>query len=349
MKLGFMGIFSFGKKRTDASEREGQRGDGRGNSRVSGRDTGRSARASERRERTMAAAGGADRAPAAARVRRGAPGQETMLDPTLPEKQRARRRLVGAIALVLAAVVILPMVLDSHPKPVTNDIAISIPDQDGGRARARGTDASVRSAANNPAMLAMDSNDSESVKNAANTMNATDAAAPDSPPASLKANTQASQAGQGTIGTAANSATSNAAAPGRLAAGGPAKTTAKVATATTAATASTASTGTGKSETNYPRPQPAPSGSASDASLPPTPATPGSRYVVQLGAFNSDAAAREWVSKLKNIGVPAYTDHVKQANGVTQVMLRAGPFADRTVAQAAVLKVRRAGLSEAGH
>ncbi len=50
-----------------------------------------------------------------------------MLDPTLPEKQRARRRLVGAIALVAAAVIILPMVLDSHPKPVTDDISIDIP------------------------------------------------------------------------------------------------------------------------------------------------------------------------------------------------------------------------------
>src|SRR5476649_1834526 len=50
-----------------------------------------------------------------------------MLDPTLPEKQRARRRLVGAVALVLAAVIVLPMVLDSHPKPVTDDISIDIP------------------------------------------------------------------------------------------------------------------------------------------------------------------------------------------------------------------------------
>jgi DedD protein len=51
-------------------------------------------------------------------------------DPVLPEKKRARRRLVGAVALVLAAVVGLPMVLDSEPKPVTDDIAIDIPSKD---------------------------------------------------------------------------------------------------------------------------------------------------------------------------------------------------------------------------
>ncbi|MDE2609850.1 MAG: SPOR domain-containing protein [Burkholderiales bacterium] len=51
------------------------------------------------------------------------------VDPLLPEKQRARRRLVGALALVLAAVIVLPMVLDSKPKPATGDIAIEIPNQ----------------------------------------------------------------------------------------------------------------------------------------------------------------------------------------------------------------------------
>jgi DedD protein len=51
-------------------------------------------------------------------------------DPVLPEKKRARRRLVGAVALVLAAVIGLPMILDSEPKPVADDIAIDIPSKD---------------------------------------------------------------------------------------------------------------------------------------------------------------------------------------------------------------------------
>ncbi len=42
---------------------------------------------------------------------------------------RARRRLAGAVALVLAAVVILPMLLDSEPTPVSNKIPIKIPDR----------------------------------------------------------------------------------------------------------------------------------------------------------------------------------------------------------------------------
>ena len=59
------------------------------------------------------------------------PGKERKTpDPVLPEKKRARRRLVGAVALVLAAVVGLPKILDSEPKPVTDDIAIDIPSKD---------------------------------------------------------------------------------------------------------------------------------------------------------------------------------------------------------------------------
>ena len=42
---------------------------------------------------------------------------------------RARRRLAGAIALVLAAVIVLPMVLDSQPVPVADNIPIKVPER----------------------------------------------------------------------------------------------------------------------------------------------------------------------------------------------------------------------------
>ncbi len=45
-------------------------------------------------------------------------------------KRQARRRLVGAVALVTALVVILPMLLDSAPKPVAQNIELQIPDKD---------------------------------------------------------------------------------------------------------------------------------------------------------------------------------------------------------------------------
>ena len=45
-------------------------------------------------------------------------------------RKRARRRLIGAIAIVTAVVVALPMVLDNEPKPLTQEIDIRIPSQD---------------------------------------------------------------------------------------------------------------------------------------------------------------------------------------------------------------------------
>ena len=48
-------------------------------------------------------------------------------DEELQLKKRARRRLVGAVALVLLIVVFLPMILDNEPKPLNQDIAITIP------------------------------------------------------------------------------------------------------------------------------------------------------------------------------------------------------------------------------
>ncbi len=45
-------------------------------------------------------------------------------------KRRGRRRLVGAIALVLAAVIVLPMVFDSEPKNTPPPVSVRIPGED---------------------------------------------------------------------------------------------------------------------------------------------------------------------------------------------------------------------------
>lgn len=45
-------------------------------------------------------------------------------------KKRARRRLVGAIALALLAIIVLPVVMNHEPKPASQDIQIKIPSQE---------------------------------------------------------------------------------------------------------------------------------------------------------------------------------------------------------------------------
>lgn len=51
-------------------------------------------------------------------------------DPILPEKKKARRRLVGAVTITLAAIIVLPMIFESEPQTVSQDILIDIPSRD---------------------------------------------------------------------------------------------------------------------------------------------------------------------------------------------------------------------------
>lgn len=51
----------------------------------------------------------------------------TVSEEEIQLRKRARRRLVGAVALVIAAVVILPMALDSEPRQGSHEIDIRIP------------------------------------------------------------------------------------------------------------------------------------------------------------------------------------------------------------------------------
>lgn len=58
-------------------------------------------------------------------------------DPQQELKKRARRRLVGALALALAAVILLPMLMDREPRPPANELQIRIPSQEGSNFAAR--------------------------------------------------------------------------------------------------------------------------------------------------------------------------------------------------------------------
>jgi DedD protein len=113
-----MGLFSFLSK----NKQESAAGEGEFYSRAEG-----DARPRTRNTRKSAKSGKAGKADAGGR---GAGADDEPLDPVLPEKKRARRRLVGAVALVLAMIIGLPMILDSEPKPMADDIAIQIPSRD---------------------------------------------------------------------------------------------------------------------------------------------------------------------------------------------------------------------------
>lgn len=57
---------------------------------------------------------------------------KSISDEELKLRKRARRRLVGAIALATIIAVFLPMVLDHEPKPASQDVSIRIPSPNSG-------------------------------------------------------------------------------------------------------------------------------------------------------------------------------------------------------------------------
>ncbi|KND58683.1 DedD protein [Candidatus Paraburkholderia schumanniana] len=287
-----MGLFSFGKK--DDSGRDAHSDSGRGS-----RHTVRTECRTRRTERTDADA--------------------MMLDPTLSEKQRARRRLVGAIALVLAAVIVLPMVLDSRPNPVTDDISIDIPNRPAPAMKpsrdANDADTQAGVAHDGPAG-ASGSVAAGVTQPQATAPAATAQARPEAkeqPKPEAKAETRPSTpAPKQSAAVASQSAKPQAAKP-------QAAESSEEANANTAANAA-----------------------AGAANTPSSPA--GSRFVLQIGQFDDESAAQNWVNKLKAAGVPAYLEHRKQSDGSTRALLRAGPFPDRASASAALVKVRQTGL-----
>ena len=73
-------------------------------------------------------------------------------DEALELRRRARRRLIGAIAVVLALVLIPPWIMDLEPKPVVSNLTVEIPKQQPGglklpAAPAKAPDAAASSSA----------------------------------------------------------------------------------------------------------------------------------------------------------------------------------------------------------
>lgn len=314
---GPMGLFSFRKK--DAEAVPPKRG-----SRRSGR-TG-----------TRAAGGGEY-------------SEHEQLDPLLPEKQRARRRLVGALALVLAAVIILPMVLAPEPKPAADDIAIQIPGKDAGSPPVR---VKPQAAATPPSDASLDKGeeavDSSTLANAAKPAPAPAPAPTAVPPAAAVAPAPTAvpepQVAQVKPEVKPEAHKPDAKKPEQHA---DAKPAAKPDTHDTARAQAKPQSGNAADPIaqfaqNNTGSRPARAADNHDATQ--KPAASGGKYLVRIGAFSTQDRAQAWLVKLKLVNVPSYM--VKSAvDGRELYLLRAGPFPDRASAEAAGKKIRDAGLT----
>ncbi len=88
----------------------------------------------------------------------------------------------------------------------------------------------------------------------------------------------------------------------------------------------------------------APAPKASNEEIPKKLSTSG-KFVIQIGAFASEERAKGWISKMKEQKIPNYVINKTSSDGTKLYVLRAGPFTDKEVAEAAEKKVKAMGLT----
>lgn len=239
-------------------------------------------------------------------------------------RKRARRRLIGAIALTTLVVVTLPMVLDSEPRPIGDDIAVQIPSPNSGPYAPRGQGDGSRSAG--------------MPTKASGTVTAPPPAPADIPALPPPPRTPAATPSSA---TPADQKIEMAGAlrppsdPGSTAAVD-ARNAAEVAAAARATAARAAEVKAAEAKTGEAK--------AAEAKAAPGDAE-AKNFVIQLGAFAEVNRAKDRHEQLSKAGVKAYTEVIKTSTG-DKTRVRAGPFPTRESAELANERLKGLGMSD---
>ena len=244
--------------------------------------------------------------------------REEPVDPVLPEKKRARRRLVGAIALVLAAIIGLPMILDSEPKQLPDDIDIQIPSKESPAPAAQAKAGLVAKADNTAPSNSLSAEEEIVEPEPAAPAAAPVAAAKDAPKETPKETVKAEPK--------------------------PAEAEKKPQVASA------------KPEATEPKATPhAPNASKADEAararailegkpVPSTASHASGKVVLQVAALASQDKVNELQKKLQAAGLKSYTQKVATESG-ERIRVRIGPFANEAEADKARAKLTKIGLT----
>jgi len=298
-----------------------------------------------------------------------AESEDAAVDPALPQKKRARHRLIGAVTVCLVAATVVPMLLEPEPARKSPELNVVIPPRDtpvptrGADSRpdagrkpesasgARLPDASVaevvpvvpkpmtakpvepRSDSGRAPEAKRDSGKSEGdrakVEPAKGSTAKADAPKVDAP----KADAPRADA-QRADAQRADAPKPDAPKP---------DATKPDATKPDATKPNAPKSDAPKSDAPKSAASKAEGGKASPSKS--SDATAG-RYAVQVGAFSSQASASAAVDKVRETGVKVYTETVKTERG-ERIRVRVGPFASREAAEDAREKLKAAGLKAA--
>lgn len=231
-------------------------------------------------------------------------------DDSLPDasllQRRARRRLIGAIALMLLAVVVLPLIFDQEPRPIGQDLVIHIPSQDAGKFAPRAAPAQTEAKSE----VRREDASAEPVK-----------PEPPSPsPAAASPTAPGKAGGKGVTTAKAESARSEAAK--ELEKSEPAK--AGLAPSDAAPRAESAKPAVGEAK-------------RAQAIL------EGGAWLVPLGAYLNTANVKTVQTRATAAGFASFSEKLETAKG-EQIRVRAGPFASRAEAERARDALKAAGL-----
>ena len=237
-------------------------------------------------------------------------------DEEIQLKRRARRRLIGAIVLVMAIIVVLPMVLDSEPKTTDQEIKVQIPSTNSGPFTSKVVPVPPKAPDAASAPSAAPAVPKEASKEAPKS-----AVAPAEKPAPVKEAVKEAPTG-----------------PGKEATKEATKETAKPDVPKPDLKAETELT------------KPAPAKAAVKAPAKPqtkkaqSPSKADGKFVVQVIALADADRAKQMQGKIAAAGIKSYTEVVRTAKGdVTRV--RAGPFATRQQAEKAREQLKALGMS----
>ncbi|MDO8930912.1 MAG: SPOR domain-containing protein [Rhodocyclaceae bacterium] len=242
---------------------------------------------------------------------------EASLDEQLELKKRARRRLVGASALAVLAAIVLPMVMDHEPRPASQDIQVRIPSQDGTGFATRILPAKPAATPLPPAAPVAEAKPAPEPK--AETKPEPKAEAVKEP-----AKAEAPKAAA-VVPAPAKQVEKPADKPAEKAAA--AKPPEKVVDKPAA------------KPQDKPAEKKADEARAADALA----GASADQWVVQLGAYKEAGNVKLLLSKLKGMGVAAYTEKFDSPQG-PRTRVRAGPYPSRDAAEKARTKIKIIGV-----
>jgi DedD protein len=247
-------------------------------------------------------------------------------------KRKARRRLVGAIVLALAAAILLPMLLEKEPRPLGDDVSVKIPPVDEGKFINRLTGKSGDAKA---LPKADDKADSKAAPAKTEARNETAASPPIAAPAAASAAPESGPANKTVTEAEQRVLTSSPKAPAKAEGDASPAAESKGDTKPTIADTPAPAADEKPATTSVATAQP-----ASSAGAP----AKAEGFVVQLAAFIDDKGANSLANKLKKAGYAAFVEPVNTSRG-TLWRVRVGGYGSKPDADAARAKLKGEGYN----